>query len=127
MEPFVVQKVDQLCQLLEQAKGRGLPVNLRDAYFAFSQDIVKQYGFGYDENLLGDAERAAAARENLDAFMLKSHFNVHFGWMNFPLAILPQNVIKIIAPGLDEFMQFGKVCFPFYGFHCVQLLLKLAQ
>lgn len=110
MEPFVVGKVNQLCQLFEKAQSQGVPVNLRDVYFAFSQDIVKHYGFGYDENLLGDTQRAATARKNLDAFMLQSHFNVHFGWMNFPLAILPQNAIKAIAPGLDEFIQFQKVC-----------------
>ncbi|KAL9640587.1 MAG: hypothetical protein Q9164_000194 [Protoblastenia rupestris] len=112
LEPFVVEKVGQFCRLLEDCKTQGVAVNLSDAYFAFSQDIVKQYGFGYDENLLGDTKRAAAARKNLNAFMLKTHFNVHFGWMNLPLVLLPQKAIKAFIPGLDEFMQFQKVRSP---------------
>ena len=101
-------------------------MNLRDAYFAFSQDVVKHYGFGYDENLLGDTQRAAAARENLDAFMLKTHFNVHFGWMNLPMAVLPQKAIKSIAPGLDEFLQFQKVRFHLDSFNISPSFFKPA-
>jgi hypothetical protein len=70
--------------------------------------VVKQYGFGYNEDLLEDPHRAAAARENLNAFMLNTHFNVSFGWMNLPMHLLPQKTIKAIAPSLDEFMQFKK-------------------
>ena len=108
LEPFVVKKVKQLCKRLEECKMQGAPVNLSDAYFAFSQDVIKQYGFGYNENLLGDPTQAAAARNNLNAFMLNTHFNVHFGWMNLPMLMLPQKAIKTLAPGLDEFMQFKK-------------------
>ena len=110
LEPFVVEKVKQLCKRLDDCKSQGVPVNLSDTHFAFSQDVVKQYGFGYDEDLLGDPQQAAAARANLNAFMFNTHFNVHFGWMNLPMLMLPQKAIKAIAPGLDEFMQFQKVC-----------------
>jgi len=110
MESFVATKVEQLCKTLEEYRNRGEPISLSDMYFALSQDVVKQYGFGYNEDLLGDSQRAAVARENLNAFMFNTHFNVYFGWMNLPMLLLPQKTIKAIAPGLDEFMQFKKVC-----------------
>ncbi len=109
LESFVAEKVKQLCKRFEDSKNQGVPINLSDTYFAFSQDVVKQYGFAYDEDLLGDPQRAAAARENLNAFMFQTHFNVHFGWMNLPILMLPQKAIKAIAPGLDEFIEFKKV------------------
>ena len=109
LESFVSSKVKQLCQQFEDCRQRGVPVNLGDAYFAFSQDIVKQYGFGHDEDLLGDLDRAATAHGNLNSFMMNTHITMHFGWTIIPLLVLPQKAIKVLAPAVDDFMQFQKV------------------
>ena len=110
LESFVLAKVKQLCEQFEECKRRKVPVNLSDAYLAFSQDLVKQYGFGHDQDLVGDWKRAAIAHENLNSFMMDTHDTMYFGWTFIPLLILPQRVIKALAPPLDEFMQFQEVC-----------------
>ncbi|KAF2755292.1 cytochrome P450 [Pseudovirgaria hyperparasitica] len=111
IERVIKQKLYSLHDVFDVYKFEGRPINLCDLYFGFTQDIVKNYCFGHDEELISDMGRAKQARNQLTTFMMHSHINVHFGWINRTLRKLPAAMLKFASPGLYEFQSFAKKLF----------------
>jgi cytochrome P450 len=40
LEPMIAKKVEQLCRLIGKYAAEGMPVNLSDVFFAFSNEYV---------------------------------------------------------------------------------------
>lgn len=50
LEPRLTHKVDSMIAILDDAVHSGQPLNLSDVFFAFSNDLLRSYSFGSDNN-----------------------------------------------------------------------------
>ena len=74
-----------------------------------SPSIVKQYGFGRNQNLLANPKEAAIARENMAIFLTNGKFLFWFGWMVVPVMLLPRFVCKHLKRAFQEFSDWRRV------------------
>ena len=107
LEPLLRQKTDFLRGRLDQASRNGCVLNMSDAYFAFTNDVVRRYSFGHDNDLLHDLETASIQRNNLAELLRGVHLNRHFGWVLAALGMISTLVgKKFVPPGLVDLLQF---------------------
>lgn len=78
MEDLIVSKSDKVARIFERALKTGEPLNLSDVYFGFSNDLVRNFSFGSDSNLLDDLAEARVQRENLMRLLTGVKINKHF-------------------------------------------------
>jgi cytochrome P450 len=50
LEPVILKKVDQLCGLMEKHARERTPINLSDAFFAFSNECVRRARPGLEKD-----------------------------------------------------------------------------
>ncbi|KAL9036155.1 MAG: hypothetical protein Q9214_006261 [Letrouitia sp. 1 TL-2023] len=106
--PMIASKVQLLCNCIDSKLKVREPVNLSDLYFALSNDIVSQYSFGFDEDLLRNLARASNLRSNLSELLLGVKFNQHFPWLVDALEMLPMFLAKrIMPPGVLDMKAFS--------------------
>jgi cytochrome P450 len=96
-------KIAQLSNHFKASFSSGDILNLSDLYFGFTNDIVCQYSFGSNENVLGDPMRANFLRNNLRALLRSTNFAKHFTWIRDILSLLP---ISFAPPGVKDMMSF---------------------
>ncbi|KAK0507631.1 hypothetical protein JMJ35_010154 [Cladonia borealis] len=95
LEPLIRNKVSQLCTFLEESDG---PVNLYDLYYALARDVVFQYSFGKDSNVLGDVGEAAILRKNLTQLLRGVKVTKHLHLLFRCIKSLPVSIAKYIMP-----------------------------
>ncbi|KAJ5629520.1 cytochrome P450 [Penicillium herquei] len=111
LEGLIVKKVEQLCDVIETHVSTGTPVNLSDLFFAFSNDVVTNFLFSHQVNVLGDEKNAATLRHNSHNLLQGTHLNRHFPWIPDLMESLPQFISKPMMPSglLDMHELFGRV------------------
>ena len=75
MEDLITTKRDQLTGFFDRAVGTGQALNLSDAYFAYTNDVVRSFCFGHDNGLLSDLAEANAQRNNLATLLTSVKIN----------------------------------------------------
>lgn len=106
LEPLITQKVDQLCQLIAKHAAESTPVNLSDILFAFSNDVVTNFLFAQQADILGDEAKAAILRRNSTELLLGVHINKHFPWFPDFMEALPLSISKpMMPPGLVDLLD----------------------
>lgn len=102
MGGLISAKADKLRKILDAAavaNKKDKVVHLSDAFFAYSNDVVRDFCFGSDNNLLEDLPEAKKQRESLARLLTGVPLNKHFPWIG-----------KVIAKGLP--MVLGKKAIP---------------
>ncbi|KAJ3544300.1 hypothetical protein NM208_g3131 [Fusarium decemcellulare] len=97
------EKSDQLDAIFSRAAAAGEIVNLSDLYYGMTNDIVCQYSFGSNDNLLGDPARAGVLRNNLSALLRQTNFGKHFTWIQSILSLFP---VEYAPPGVKDMVQY---------------------
>lgn len=102
LEPLLVRKRDRLVEVIEKHRGRVL--NVSDLYFAYCWDLIQEYAFAFDSNVLReDLNEAKQLRGNSQDLLLQVNFTRHFGWVNSLASYLPGWVgEKMIPPGVKD-------------------------
>lgn len=107
--PMIADKVQELSARLEECMKQQTPVNLSDLYFAFAMDVVSQYSFGTNEDLLGNLIRTSVLRHNLTRLLLGVKVRAHFPWILEITKRLPYLVSQFfIPPGVIDMIRFSK-------------------
>jgi hypothetical protein len=121
LEPLIKGKVEQLCQLISTHAAEKTPINLCDAFFAFSNEyefgvsrtgsmlieysIVTNFLFAHQTDLLADETKAAALRHNSNELLMGININKHFPWLPDFLESLPLIISKpLMPPGLIDML-----------------------
>ncbi|KAF7590966.1 hypothetical protein BBP40_002160 [Aspergillus hancockii] len=111
LEGVIAEKVEQLCGLVAKHAATKSPVNLSDAFYAFSNDVVANFLFAHQTDVLADEEEAARLRHNSHELLQGINTNKHFPWIADILEALPQSLTRsAMPPGLiDMFELFDRV------------------
>ncbi|KAI2629785.1 cytochrome P450 [Hypoxylon sp. NC1633] len=93
LDSHLASKAAQIESLFAEAMKSGEVLNLSDVYFAFCSDIVNQYCFGNDPNLLNDMHLASIRRNNVASVLGRVKIMFHFGWIRTLMRLLPPGTI----------------------------------
>ncbi|KAM7185683.1 Trichodiene oxygenase [Naviculisporaceae sp. PSN 640] len=92
---------------LTKAANNGEVVNLSDVYFAFANDIVHNYCFGNNPDLLSNLELANTRRTNVAAVLRSVKVMLHFGWIRDIMELLPLSIRSgMTPPGVRDMITF---------------------
>ncbi|KAL9121742.1 MAG: hypothetical protein Q9187_001696 [Circinaria calcarea] len=106
LESMIRRKAEQLCQALEEHMKQQTPANLSDLYFGLAMDVVSQYSFGNNNNLLKDEAECGTLRRNLTELLLGVKFSAHFPWVIDALDKLPLSLSQnLVPPGVINMME----------------------
>ena len=86
MEKLLRSKTNKFQEILDTALHKGGELNLSDAFFAYSNDVVRSFCFGSDNGLLEDLAEAKKQRVNLARLLTGVPLNKHFPWIGNVLA-----------------------------------------
>ena len=108
LERVLTAKRDKLVAIFEEALESKQPLNISDAVFAYSNDVVRAFSFGSDNALLDSLSEAKVQRQNLAKLLTGVALNKHFPWIARGLAnILPMFLgQKAIPPAAMEMINF---------------------
>ncbi|TGO33321.1 hypothetical protein BHYA_0252g00020 [Botrytis hyacinthi] len=111
LEPLINEKMEQLCQMIEKHVKEETPANLSDLFFAFSNDVVTNFLFAHQVDVLSDEAQAALLRHNSYQLLMGININKHLPWIPDFLESLPLSISKpIMPPGLlDMHALFDRV------------------
>ncbi|GFN11072.1 cytochrome P450 [Aspergillus tubingensis] len=105
MEGLISDKVDQLKQLISTHVAEGTPVNLSDAFFAFSNDVVNNFLFAHRTDVLASKPKAAILRQNSKELLMGININKHFPQIPDFLESLPMSISRpMMPPGLVDLL-----------------------
>ncbi|KAK5111794.1 hypothetical protein LTR62_004714 [Meristemomyces frigidus] len=79
LEPLLRSKASQLRGVLESYVVPNSVLNVSDLFFAYSNDILRTFSFGSEENLLANLDEAHKQREDLASLLRGSNIANHFG------------------------------------------------
>ncbi|KAH8653079.1 cytochrome P450 [Tricladium varicosporioides] len=106
LEGLITKKVVQLSELVSKHAQTKEPMNLSDAFFAFSNDVVTNFLFAHQTNVLANEKQAAALRKNSNELLLGINVNKHFPWLPDFLESLPLSISKpLMPPGLIDLLN----------------------
>ncbi|KAL2818345.1 cytochrome P450 [Aspergillus granulosus] len=106
LEGVITDKVDELKQLIVTHAANKTPINLSDAFFAFSNDVVTNFLFAHQTDILSDEEKAATLRHNSKEMMMGINLNKHFPQVPDFLESLPMSISRpIMPPGLIDMLS----------------------
>ncbi|PYI03256.1 cytochrome P450 [Aspergillus sclerotiicarbonarius CBS 121057] len=105
LEGLISAKVEQLCQLVRKHAVDKTVMNLSDAFFAFSNDVVVNFLFTHQVNVLADEEQAATLQRNSKELLMGINLNKQFPWVPDFLEALPLAISKpLMPPGLIDML-----------------------
>ncbi|BCR99312.1 cytochrome P450 [Aspergillus luchuensis] len=105
MEGLISDKVDQLKRLISTHVAEDTPVNLSDAFFAFSNDVVNNFLFAHRTDVLASEPKAAILRHNSKELLMGININKHFPQIPDFLVSLPVSISRpMMPPGLVDLL-----------------------
>lgn len=105
LEPLLMSKLKMLREDLDKAAQSGKPFILSDAYFAFSNDLVRSFSFGKDNGLLSDLPEANRQRNDLARLLQGIQVSRQFPWLLTIVGALPVSA----PPALKDLLNFKAV------------------
>ena len=108
LEHLFTVKLDKLVRIFDDALKSKKPLNLSDVFFAYSNDVVRVFLFGSDNNLLDDLPEAKLQRENLATLLTSVALNKHFPFIPRVLGTVLPSIIgdKAIPPAVMDMIKF---------------------
>ncbi|KAK3072010.1 hypothetical protein LTR53_007598 [Teratosphaeriaceae sp. CCFEE 6253] len=108
LEPLLKSKVSGLAAILDQFAASRQPLNISDAVFAYSNDVLRSFSFGTDNGLLNDVPEAHRQREDLAALLRGVPMQAHF---KTPMRILGRLLVFVkgqqaLPPAFLEMLKF---------------------
>ncbi|KAL3453317.1 cytochrome P450 [Aspergillus insuetus] len=105
-EGLIADKVGQLKQSIATHPASKTPINLSDSFFAFSNDVVTNFLFAHQTDILSDELKAAALRHNSKDLMMGINLNKHFPQVPDFLETLPMSISRPkMPPGLVDMLS----------------------
>lgn len=115
LEDIVTAKVEQLKNVIGACAAKQVPVNLSDAFFAFSNEsaslpsqliraeltvssVVTNFLFAHQANNLADVAQAATLRQDSKELLMGIHFNKHFPQISNFLESIPVCISRFVMP-----------------------------
>ncbi|KAI0147622.1 cytochrome P450 [Xylariaceae sp. FL1272] len=109
LDDVLATEAAQLDRRFAEAASRGGVVNLSDVYFAFCNDIVRQYCFGNSPDLLTHMSLARTRRTNVAAVLRNVKIMLHFGWLRSIMRLLPASIsASTMPPGVRDMLAFRR-------------------
>lgn len=108
LEPLLAKKRDILLSMIDKrstsAKQQSLePINISDLYFGHCWDVIQEYAFAFESNVLTDPEESHKLRVNSNDLLCSVNFSRHFGWVNKLAGLLPSSIgEKMTPPGVND-------------------------
>ncbi|KAI0196946.1 cytochrome P450 [Astrocystis sublimbata] len=110
LEDELKNKSLQVKHLFSQARDSGEVLNLSDIYYGFCNDVVHQYCFGTNWDLLSNVELAGIRRNNVAVAIGATKIILHFSWIQSILKTLPSSIgRRIMPPGIRDLVQFHEM------------------
>ncbi|KAL4881704.1 cytochrome P450 [Aspergillus karnatakaensis] len=111
LEGVITDKVDQMKQLITSHVAKKTPINLSDVFFAFSNDVVTNFLFAHQTNILTNESQTATLRHNSKELMMGINLNIHFPQVPDFLESLPMSPSRPIMPAglVDMLALFDRV------------------
>ena len=108
MEQLITEKREKVVELFGKASNSGEVLNLSDVYFAFSNDLVRNFSFSSDGGLLNDLEEAKRQRIDLARLLTGVKINKHFPFVPNVLGkVLPVFFgEKAVPPAVMDMIRF---------------------
>ncbi|KAK3671058.1 hypothetical protein LTR78_009019 [Recurvomyces mirabilis] len=108
MEPKLANKAAQLRSVVQGYRASQQPLNVSDMFFAYSNDMLRMYCFGSDDNLLSDLEQAKRLREDQAALLKGVNIAGHFTAVFRALSSAVARVLgpQALPPAMREIMLF---------------------
>ncbi|KAF7195672.1 Cytochrome P450 monooxygenase [Pseudocercospora fuligena] len=107
MEDAITEKKDRVIRHFDTALQTEEVLNLSDVYFAFSNDLVRNFSLGSDSDLLNDLDEASRQRVSLMNLLTGVKINKHFPIFaklgSMVSAVLGE---KVIPPAVMDLLQF---------------------
>ncbi|KAE8360994.1 cytochrome P450 [Aspergillus caelatus] len=106
LDGVITEKVKQLCDLIAKHATTETPINLSDAFYGFSNDVVNNFLFAHETDVLADEQEAARLRHNSHELLKGINMNKHFPWIHDILEALPQSLTRpVMPPGLIDMLE----------------------
>ncbi|CEL07565.1 Putative Cytochrome P450 [Aspergillus calidoustus] len=106
LEGLIADKVGQLKQIIATHATNKTPINFSDVFFAFSNDVVTNFLFAHQTDILLDEQKAATLRHNSKELMMGINLNKHFPQVPDFLESLPMSISRpIMPPGLIDMLS----------------------
>ena len=97
LEPFIQQRVELLCQSLEQQSKQG-PVELHTIYLAFANDTVCSFAFDYSMDLLENPSVAKEWKMTISAIASLTPLIKQFPWLHNVVEWIPDLLLRQFVP-----------------------------
>ena len=97
VEPLVRDTVNKLTNALSTHKGTGKPVTVTSAYSGFATDIISEYAFARNFNLLDDHTFSNTMSEAFSKGRAGLHWAAHFPILFQILIRLPKYVLLALC------------------------------
>jgi cytochrome P450 len=110
LEPVIHSLIEKLGRRIETYRGTERPLNLGDAYTAFTVDVVTEYSFANSAGSLDDECFGSDWNHSLFQSLQLTHVNVHLPWVTPLLRATPKWIMRVTNPALlASFVEFRKV------------------
>ena len=108
LEQLFTTKLDKLSRPFDDALKSQEPLNLSDVFFAYSNDVVRVFLFGSDNNLLDDLPEAKKQRKNLARLLTGVALNKYFPFIPRVLGKVLPTIIgeRAIPPAVMDMLKF---------------------
>ncbi|KAM0418947.1 hypothetical protein ACHAPT_012105 [Fusarium lateritium] len=105
LEPMINDKVDRLCDRIEESMGQGTPVDLDAAMAALTADIVSFYFYGKDFDYLGGKDFKFVVRDAIMGLIAFYHFTRFVPALANTIKSLPIPIVRMIQPGAAALLE----------------------
>ena len=109
LEPSIQAQVDKLCARLEEFKGTGNVLRIREAYSCFAADVVMDYSTGSSLHYLESPDFMPMWTQTMQEGSNSAVLCRHFPLILTMMKSIPKWMGKKMNPGLALFYDFQEV------------------
>jgi hypothetical protein len=109
LEPSIQALADKLCSRLDEFKGTGEVLKIRDAYSCFTADVVMDYTTGSSLNYLDTSDFQPIWSETMQGLAKMGAFSKQFPWFLLAMKSIPRRFVEKTNPGLALYFAFQDV------------------
>lgn len=108
IEPLIQDKVDKLCQAMDEYTNSEIHVEMGTAFIALSLDVISTYAFGNSFGLVEKRGFSPEWKAALRAAIEAAIFNRHMPWMADVMMNLPDSVAAAVSRPVAQFLKIQK-------------------
>lgn len=108
IEDRIRAKIDKLCQIISVHAEDHSVMNLSDLFYGLAWDVVFEYCFGIEADLLANEINCAQVRHSLQTLLQGVNINKHLPWVA-KLGKLPIVGKYFVPPGIFEMVRINNL------------------